>query len=124
MNLTECVDRTLDVVNLRDGDPYFLPCITLRGEVKSGYLLPSRIAVNRDLRDVSGIAFNGGHFENVEVKRRCLMRTGLVPNGPHFVRVLCVEAAGDRVAQGFWDLVGCNETVRIGKDSQLLEDSR
>lgn len=52
------------------------------------------------------------------------MSTGRAVYSAHRARVLGVEAAGQQVAQNFWDIVGFEEVMRIGEGPELLVDSR
>lgn len=52
------------------------------------------------------------------------MRTGRAAYSAICVRVLFVEAAGEQVAQGFWEVVGCGEVVRTWEGLELLVSSR
>lgn len=55
-------EQILDGVSLEDSEPGFLPCVTLRVEFANGYLLPSRIVVNKNLYDAFDIVLDGFQF--------------------------------------------------------------
>lgn len=74
--------------------------------------------------DVFGIALIGGHLGSVEARKRCSMRTERAAYSTHRALVSCVEAAGQQIAESFWNVVGCDEVVRIGEGLELLENSR
>lgn len=116
--------RISDVVAQGDGEPEFLACVALRVELANDYLIPSHICVDRDLDDDFCIARNGGRLGNVGIKRLCWMRTGRAAYSAHRALVPCVEAAGQHLAQGFKDIVGCDEVTMLEEGFELLVDSR
>lgn len=122
--MTIGAEQVFDVVGLEDGDSDFLACVIPHVEVANGYLLPSRIVINRNLNDALGITFNGGHLGSVGPKGRCGTKTGQVAYSAQCVRVQCVEIAGEQVAQVFWDSVVCDEIEKTRPGTEPLTDSQ
>lgn len=124
MSLRNGAEPIFDVIGLDDGESDFLACLTLWVEVSSGYVFPSRVVVDRDLHDVFSIALNADRLGRVRVKGRCRMKSRRAACSAHCLRVRRVEAAGQQVAQDFWDIVSSEEVVRITESLELLVHSR
>lgn len=123
MSLRSGAERVLDIDNLEEGEPDFLACVALRVKVANSYLLPSRIAVNTDLDDGFLMALNGCYCGSVGARGRWRMtseQAAYRAQGTHFP---CIGYAGETVTQGFWDIVGCAEVMRIKEGLGLLADS-
>lgn len=71
MSLGDGAERTLDLFKQEDGGPDFIPCVTLRVEFGSGYILPRRTVIDGVLKDVFGITLYDGHLGSAGAKRRC-----------------------------------------------------
>lgn len=109
MSLKNDAERIFDVNDRKGSEPDFLAAVTLQVEFSNGYRLSSRIFVHGDIEDVFGTALNSICSENVGAKGRCQIRTVRAPYSAHCLRVPSVETAGEQVAQGFWDMVGCEK---------------
>lgn len=123
MNLRNGGERIFDVVDLTDGELDSLARVTLLVKFASGYLFSSLFVVDRDLEDTFGIAFNGGHLESVGAYGRCSKKTARAVYSANCARIPCVESASRQPAQGLWDIVGCDDVVRIKERLDLLVDS-
>lgn len=68
MSLGNDAELIFDVGRLEYDEQDFLACGPFLVKAATGYILPSRVVFDRDLKDVFGTAFNGGRSESVRPK--------------------------------------------------------
>lgn len=82
---------------------------------KTAVFFPVVSFVDRGLHDVFGIALNDRLSGNVGLKGQGRIQSWQAAYSALYAPVTCVKTAGEQLAQRFWDIVCCDEVLRISE---------